>query len=368
MKLIFQLFIQIIFLISNNFKFRYQIFDINENHKLTNIFNARMEYLNYIKGFISVKHIFHICRLRSMRMLIKTPKIKIKNMDLIISISPQSIKSFPKSNQKLIQLVHDLIPIQVSDHPENPNIFYNRIKDAHKHNQCIYVSEESRRLSIETIEINESNNKDNEILNPLPSLNLDQLRKVINQKNIRNIDRPFILFNSSIVERKRVENALQLYINSNLSERNILFCLAGKLHDSRYCDNIKNICNKNKNIILLDYVSDFEKAWLFLNSSLLLSTSSIEGFGIPVLDAISIDLPTLATDIPSHNEIAKLKENGNIKLINQNDVETWIKHLKNINIFQINDIDKKLERIENFNKFTIHLEKIAISKIEKYLF
>ena len=366
-KLIFQLLIQIILLISNNFKFRYQIFDINENHKLTNIFNVRMEYLNYIKGFISVKHIFHICRLRSMRILIKTPKLKIENMDLIISLSPLSIKSYPKGRKKLIQLVHDLIPIQVTDHPENPNIFYNRIKDAHQHNQCIYVSEESRRLARETIEINKFNNKDYEILNPLPSLNLNQLKKAINLKNIRNIDRPFILFNSSIVERKRVENALQLYINSNLSEQNILFCLAGKLHDSRYCDHIKNICCNKKNILLLDYVSDLEKAWLFLNSSLLLSTSSIEGFGIPVLDAMSIDLPTLATNIPSHNEIAKLRQNGNTVLINQNDDETWLKHLNNINIFQINDMDKKLNRIESFNKFINHIEGISISKIEKYL-
>ena len=117
----------------------------------------------------------------------------------------------------------------------------------------------------------------------------------------------------------------------------------------------------------MDYVSDLEKAWLFLNSSLLVSTSTIEGFGIPVLDALSIDLPILASDIPSHYEIGQLKENSNIKLIKQNDEEIWVNNLNEIEIFPIDNKEKKLNRIASFNKFLSGIEKISISKIRKYM-
>ena len=366
-KLVFNLFIQIIFLFKNNFKLKYKVFELNENHKLINIFNPRMDYLNYVKGIISVKYIFHICRLRSIRLLLRTPELKINNLDLIISTSPLSIKSNKKYKPKIIQLIHDLIPIQVSSHPENPNIFYNRLKDSHKNNECIYVSKASKELAKDIVEIGKFGDSDSNIIYPLPSLNSDLLVKAINLNSIRNINRPFIVFNSSIEERKRVENALKFYMNSNLSERDILFCLAGKLHDTKYCNFIKSICKDNKNILLLDYVSDLEKAWLFLNSSLLVSTSTTEGFGIPVLDALSIDLPILASDIPSHYEIGQLKENSKIKLIRQNNEEIWVKNLNKIEIFPIDNIEKKQNRIASFNKFLSDIEKISISKFRKYI-
>ena len=206
-----------------------------------------MDYLNYVKGIISVKYIFHICRLRSIRLLIRTPELRIDNLDLIISTSPLSIKSNKKYKPKIIQLIHDLIPIQVSSHPENPNIFYNRLKDSHKNNECIYVSKASKELAKDIVEIGKFGDSDSNIIYPLPSLNSDLLVKAINLNSIRNINRPFIVFNSSIEERKRVENALKFYMNSNLSERDILFCLAGKLHDTKYCNFIKSICKDNKN-------------------------------------------------------------------------------------------------------------------------
>ena len=86
-----------------------------------------------------------------------------------------------------------------------------------------------------------------------------------------------------------------------------MLLIAGKIHDTDYCRNIKKICEKNNRIILMDYVSEIEKVWLFLNASLLISTASSEGFGIPVLDAASLNLPVLASNISSHIEIKNLK-------------------------------------------------------------
>jgi glycosyltransferase involved in cell wall biosynthesis len=170
--------------------------------------------------------------------------------------------------------------------------------------------------------------------------------------------------NSSIVEYKKIENAINYFKNSNLPKRNFLLCVAGKLHKSKYCKFIKEICKENKNILLLDYVSEIEKTWLFLNSSLLISTSSMEGFGIPLLDALSINLRAIATDIPSHREIKSLNSKNRIKLINENDEKGWINHLNSINNFDIKNKKLKLIRTDFFRRFIKDYEKITLLKLQ----
>ena len=143
--------------------------------------------------------------------------------------------------------------------------------------------------------------------------------------------------------------------------------MAGKLHKSEYCEFIKGICKQNKNILLLDYVNYIEKTWLFLNSSLLISTSSNEGFGIPLLDAMSINLTAIATDIPSHREIKSLSSNNKIKLIKENDYKTWINNLNRVKIFDIKNKNSKLERTDYFKRFIRDYEKATFLKLQELI-
>ena len=79
----------------------------------------------------------------------------------------------------------------------------------------------------------------------------------------------------------------------------------------------KSVHAVNKNIFLLDYVNDLEKVWLFLNASLLISTSTLEGFGVPILDALSINLPCLASNLPTFKEIKAFTKTNNLTLVKQ---------------------------------------------------
>ena len=139
------------------------------------------------------------------------------------------------------------------------------------------------------------------------------------------------------------------------------------MHENKYCEFIKNICRENDNILLLNYVSDLEKAWLFLNSSLLISTSTIEGFGIPLLDALSINLPILATAIPSHIEISKIKKNKKTNLIKKKDQKYWLDYLNKIELTDINSKDIKSLRIRSFKQFIMNIENKSIKKINSFI-
>ena len=146
-----------------------------------------------------------------------------------------------------------------------------------------------------------------------------------------------------------------------------MLLIAGKIHDSDYCNYIRKLCEKNNKIVLLDYVSDIEKVWLFLNASLLVSTSSSEGFGIPVLDAACLNLPVLGSNIASHLEIKNLTKSKNIILLDIRDEKTWIRHLNELKIFDKENENNKFLRIENFKNSLESLEHESLVKIKRLM-
>ena len=186
-------------LFKNNFLLKYKFYKVNKDFKFKNNINERTKYLKNINGFISIKNIFHLCRLRSMRFMFKDPILNInkEDIDLIISSSPLSLKKKGSNSADVIQIIHDAIPIQISNHPERNWIFFNRLKDAHKNSECLYVSKESRKIVKNILKIKHSKSNRNEIIYPMPSLQIELLEKAFKIPSIRSIEKSFILFNSS---------------------------------------------------------------------------------------------------------------------------------------------------------------------------
>ena len=363
-KLILKLFIRLFSLNFSNYYLKKEFFNLSEIHKELNIHSSRMDYLKNINGFIYVSEVFNLSRLRSMRLIFKCPKLKLskKDIDLIITSCPLSLVNKDSKSANIVQIIPDAIPIQVSSHPENPVTFYNRLSDDHL-SKTFYISEATRSSVRDILGLENTVKDSNDILYPMPSIELKKLSESLSLKSIREIDNPFILFNSSIVERKRVELSIKYFCASKLPERGFKFLIAGKIHNSEYCKKIKNICKNNKSVILLNYVSEIEKVWLFLNSSLLISTSSSEGFGIPVLDATCLNLPVLASNIKSHQEIKNLINSENITLNNIKDENCWINYLNDLLTFDKDNEKSKFLRIEHFKKSLRILEDEAASKI-----
>ena len=368
-KLKYKLMLSVFNLYKRKFNLKYQIYYLRENDKKKYMYDDRINYIQCIKGLIYIENIFNLCRLRSMRLINKEPELNIiKNeLDLIITSCPLSLKRKDSSSTEIVQIIHDAIPLQISTHPENPNIFYNRLLDAHMNSKCIYVSKESKKIVRGFLKFKSHKYKRDSVIHPAPSLNINQLEKALNIKTIRSINKPLILFNSSIVERKKVEKAISYFEKSDLVKRGFLLCIAGKLHDNKYCSYIKKICKDKEYICLLDYVDEVEKAWLFLNASLLISTSYVEGFGVPILDALSLNLPTLASNIPTFKEIKKLNKSNLLELINLNEELTWKDKLNKTKALNINIKELKLIRINHFKHFIDKFENDLISKISSYI-
>ena len=293
----------------------------------------RIDYLQYVDGFLSVPDIFLLTTLRSRGVLLNSPKINLKkhNIDFLITTCPLSlkIKSRQKKSHKILQFIMDFIPLSFYKHPDHPYSFYNRLQDSMK-SKCCFISQSSRD-KICTLLDKEVHQYKDDIIYPLPSLNIETLNIANNLKSIRGIDSKFILFNSSIVPRKNLHFLIQAFQSSIMPSQGVKLCVAGKIHNDSYSVRIKNICDKDSSIELLGYVDEIEKSWLFLNAHAFASPSCVEGFGIPVLDAYILGLNVLASDIPSHQEIANIPNAaGKLNLLELTNINSWISSLNEI--------------------------------------
>ena len=313
----------------------------------------RIDYLKYINGFISIPNIFLFSTLRSKRILMKSPTIDIRknNIDFLITTCPLSINVKMKGNipSNILQIIMDFIPLSFSKHPDHPYGFYNRLQDS-MDGKCCFISENSRNKICQLLN-KKAQKYNNNILYPIPSLNLDSLTLANNLNNVRDINSNFILFNSSVVPRKNLHFLIQAFQSSNISNHGFQLCVAGKIHDDQYGERIKDLCEKDSSIRLLGYVDEIEKTWLFLNAHAFISPSCVEGFGIPVLDAYILGLNVLASNIPAHQEIGNISAvDRKLKLLDLNNFDSWISALREINSEEKITSILKRQRISNFKK------------------
>lgn len=120
----------------------------------------------------------------------------------------------------------------------------------------------------------------------------------------------FFFFIGTIKERKNVLNIVKAFIlfkKENSQYKHKLF-LSGKYNaQSPYIQNILNIikeAGQQDNIIFLGHVSDQEVSFLYHQARALVFPSLLEGFGFPILEAMSCGVPVITSDISSLAEIA----------------------------------------------------------------
>ncbi len=173
-----------------------------------------------------------------------------------------------------------------------------------------------------------------------------------------------ILFIGRIEKRKNIEgiiNAFDIFMR-NVAVKNkdaIRLILAGK-EGFGYKD-IKQAAAKSKwrnNIAFLSYVSETEKEALYRKADLFLFVSFYEGFGIPVLEAMSYQVPVICSATSSLKEVA-----GNAVLFvdpaNINEIASAI-----FDIYDNNERKRDMSRkgLENIKRFS--WEKCARETLE----
>lgn len=117
----------------------------------------------------------------------------------------------------------------------------------------------------------------------------------------------FILFLGTVEPRKNLLALLEAYehLPEKLKEGYSLVIAGGEgWHSEKEMARIKEAEGSNQNVKYLGYVGDKKRAQLYLNASVVVVPSFYEGFGMPILEAMSYGAPVIVSDIPVFKEVA----------------------------------------------------------------
>ncbi len=172
----------------------------------------------------------------------------------------------------------------------------------------------------------------------LASVNEDVINKILNKFNLINKNYFFYIGNQR--PRKNIQNLLKAWNDFSSKKSNYYLIMAGKIN------NLENF--KINNIYPIGIISEEEKTSLYKMSKALIFPSLYEGFGLPVLEAQSLGVPVITSNISSLPEIsgkgAILVDPGDYK-----DISLGLEKISNLNFNREELINKGYENLKRFS-------------------
>lgn len=227
----------------------------------------------------------------------------------------KALEKLKKKGSMILPVIHDLIPLT---HPQFNSEFYNS-----KFVDCFY---ELMNLSEGAITISKAGKADltsaiARILlksgNPFPveyfyhgsDLEKDMDPDLTVRSSIVSLisEKRLYLSVGTIEPRKGYETILDAFSQLWQKEVNISLCIIGKVGGAsdKIIKKIYNNAYLNKHLFVFHDINDAELVYLYKNSKSLIFASAVEGFGLPLVEAMHFDLPVIASDIPIFREIGR---------------------------------------------------------------
>lgn len=265
---------------------------------------------------------------------LKTVSTDLKSLgsnDILFATSPLNFKT---RKHKLVQTVHDMIPMNITIHSENPSFFYTRLKACAQADKLLAVSEFTRQQFLELFP--QAHDRIKVVYQPLPadehSIYLSSLPKVqeavLKKFNLKS--KQYMYYVGAIEARKNIHRLLQAYELSTRGDMDRPLVLSGSI-DKDYAKKTKiskYFSDNTHNIIKTDYVTEVEKLCLIRNARAFLFPTLNEGFGIPVLEAQTLGAPVLTCNNSSLPEVVAdsalmIEDAFNIEEIANNIERLW---------------------------------------------
>lgn len=210
----------------------------------------------------------------------------------------------------LITTVHDLsIYERRKSYTAAFYIYYEMLlrKSIQRSSFIVTVSEYSKRKIVENFPFAED--KIRVIYNKVPHVFLN-LRKAPHRENVAKIRThykipdEFILYTGGIEARKNINLLIEGIHAARKEYRSIPPLIITGITLKSLNEQTKRLIEQH-NVRVLDFLPYEQMFYLYKSASLVVNTSSYEGFGIPVLEALTLEIPMLCSDIPVYKEIGK---------------------------------------------------------------
>lgn len=240
------------------------------------------------------------------------------DVDIIFIPSPMegldsTIPDYSDFPKKVFVICYDLIPLIFSDRYLNDlnmrSLYMKRLKNIQNADFIFAISEATRQDVIKYLDISPER-----VLNvsggvsgfftPIHAHEHQAWLETFARKF--GIYKKFILYTGGEDWRKNIEGLVTAFsaLPKNLQEsyQLVVACKVSE-HFSKEITNLASKLGINKSIILTNYVTDEELRALYSTCSLFVFPSFYEGFGLPLLEAISCGAPAIASNSSSLPEI-----------------------------------------------------------------
>jgi glycosyltransferase involved in cell wall biosynthesis len=196
-------------------------------------------------------------------------------------------------------LCHDIGPVT---HPQLFDTDVGRIY-AHIYRECervaphmIFVSEATRRAFLEIYP--HTDPAKTRVIYPATRAGIAVASPVV----VKGIDGPFLLTVGSIGDRKNQAACIGAFVQSGLAARGFRYVICGGRELG--FERVEQAARSAPGVICLPYVSDAELSWLYGNAVGFVLASLLEGFGMPVAEAIARNLVPLVSRGSVLHEVA----------------------------------------------------------------
>ena len=111
---------------------------------------------------------------------------------------------------------------------------------------------------------------------------------------VAGVEPRFLLTVGSVGRRKNQTQSIAAYARSGLAERGVRYVICGGKEPGH--EEVREAAARTPGVHLLDYVTDAELRWLYAQASGFVLMSHLEGFGMPVSEAVRHRLIPLVSD------------------------------------------------------------------------
>ncbi|TGL72024.1 glycosyltransferase [Leptospira kmetyi] len=144
-----------------------------------------------------------------------------------------------------------------------------------------------------------------------PGIELSEFKGLLKQKPGKRVDslpKKYFLSVSTVEPRKNYQFLYRAYLEyskSVKSNQRYSWVIGGKAgwEDPAFIETLRSEESKAAGIVWIESPSDVELAHMYQKCSLFLFASLYEGFGIPLLEALSLQKPAIVTDLSVFREI-----------------------------------------------------------------
>lgn len=131
-----------------------------------------------------------------------------------------------------------------------------------------------------------------------------RLAKGLFKDNVQgfNLSTPYILCVGNIKPHKNIVNMVRHFSRKSIHSCSYKLVVVGNADGFRTGADISN--ELDECVFFTGFINDQDLASLYNNAKAFIFPSYYEGFGLPILEAMSFELPILASDIPVFREVA----------------------------------------------------------------